>query len=329
MIHASSAGRGRPGPGPLGATGRRPMRWPSPSDRADAGLGPHGLGALVRIVDVHRHVGRADGQDREDRHVQLRRAGRTCECRPGHRDRCRAPRCGRTTRAADRAARHRSAPGAVVDRRGLGEPDAVASRIPARCAAPAPGGSDTPRPAATSRAASGERRAGPSSASFAFHPLHRIAAQPSGETESGTNFLMARVGERGRCGRRYEPDAVCVSTSGKRTANASERRAPHDERHADKRSREYCRSSVRMSLSARRAPRCPTTTVRPRRYAAPNSMICPDSASSQHLSQIRVAVRQATFGVCHVAWGTTNPVHRVGTPHWRRCPDLRRRGVVR
>ena len=62
---------GPPGPAPLGATGRTPMRRPLSDDGAHPGLRPHGLGALVRIVDVNRHIRRPDGQDREDRNVQL------------------------------------------------------------------------------------------------------------------------------------------------------------------------------------------------------------------------------------------------------------------
>ena len=77
MIQASSAGPGGRG----GARCRRPRRRRSqlsarPRARRDhVGLAEHQPGALVGVVDVDRHVGRAGGQDGQDRDVQLGGAG--------------------------------------------------------------------------------------------------------------------------------------------------------------------------------------------------------------------------------------------------------------
>ena len=90
--------------------------------RADACLGPHGLGALVRIVDVDRYVGRSDGQDREDGAVQLGRARGHANADPV----TSADADGREAVAQRVQPTDQGGVGqhlvAVVDRRGIGEP---------------------------------------------------------------------------------------------------------------------------------------------------------------------------------------------------------------
>ena len=69
MIHASSRASG--------AAARQPRDEPGPAeqarfgdDRNDVGLTEHQFGAFVGVVGVDRHVCRAGGQRRQDRHVQ-------------------------------------------------------------------------------------------------------------------------------------------------------------------------------------------------------------------------------------------------------------------